>query len=266
MFQPSTAEPNGAPISNVNAFPEYVPPTGSLCRNDVESYLSHLVNNGYSIYRHVASYIVALDPSTTINIDPNGDLWNVGYVVKNIRSTVGSAMNVGDLRELLDKSANHLGHNLSQPPSTGRLIEAAPISNYQTISNLLAGADIEAVFDPYLDNASLGMLITILSFGSSKVANTVRLLGSSKTTGGNIPRFTRVAVDAFFTQLGITGETRLMASTTEHRRFLLLSGGRSLILGPSLNAIHKNEAAHTESDALDHPFFDSQWTNAQPLT
>jgi len=253
-------------MSNANAFPEYVRPAGTLTRNDVESYLSQLANNGYSVYKQIESYVIELDPSRTINVDPNGDLWNVGYIVTNIRSTVGSAMNVQELRELLDKSARQVGHDLSQPPSTGRLVDGAPINNYQTISNLLGGADVEAVFDPYLDNASLAMLVTILSFGSSSVANDVRLLGSSRTTGGAIPRFSKVAVDAFLAQLGIRGEARIMSSTTEHRRFLLLSGGRSLILGPSLNAIHKNEAAHIEPDTQDRPFFDTQWSSAQPLT
>ncbi len=51
----------------------------------------------------------------------------------------------------------------------------------------------------------------------------------------------------------------------EHRRFMLLSGGRSLLLGHSLNAIHKNEAIRVESDVEDRAFFDSEWAAATPL-
>ena len=59
------------------------------------------------------------------------------------------------------------------------------------------------------------------------------------------------------------GEVRLMAS--EHRRFMLLSGGRSLILGTSLNSMAKNEAVRIVDDKADRAFFDSVWTNATPL-
>ncbi len=53
---------------------------------------------------------------------------------------------------------------------------------------------------------------------------------------------------------------------SEHRRFFLLSGGQSLILGPSLNSIHKNEAVRLEPDAEGRAFFDGVWAAAGPLT
>jgi hypothetical protein len=49
-------------------------------------------------------------------------------------------------------------------------------------------------------------------------------------------------------------------ATSEHRRFLLLSGGRSLLIGCSLNPIAKNEAvALGGGDAEDRAFFDGLW-------
>jgi hypothetical protein len=105
----------------------------------------------------------------------------------------------------------------------------------------------------------------ILSFGSCTVANGVRLLGSSATISGGIPRFTKRGVDAWLQELGISGEARLIAAKSEHRRFLLLSGGHSLLLGQSLNAIHKNEAVRLEVDAEDRPLFDRTWSTAMPL-
>src|SRR5262249_21131322 len=119
--------------------------------------------------------------------------------------------------------------------------------------------------DPYLTNGGLEELRVILSFGAGSVANGVRLLGSMATTTGGIPRFTKAGVDAWLLQLGIAGDARVVAARSEHRRFMLLSTGHSLLLGSSLNALHKNEAVRLEVDAEDRPFFDATWAGAAPL-
>ncbi|MFT4917740.1 MAG: hypothetical protein ACI8RU_000353 [Zhongshania aliphaticivorans] len=54
--------------------------------------------------------------------------------------------------------------------------------------------------------------------------------------------------------------------SNEHRRFLLLAGGQSLILGHSLNAIDKNEAVRLEQGQQDKTFFDQMWATATALT
>jgi hypothetical protein len=136
--------------------------------------------------------------------------------------------------------------------------------NYLTISQLVVSSKIETVFDPFLENSSLATLIDIMSFGGGEVAAGVRLLGSTNKAAGPTPRYTKAGVDAWLTQLGVTGEGRVMAQK-EHRRFMLLSGGRSLLLGHSLNAIHKNEAIRIESDVEDRTFFDSEWGMAATL-
>ena len=129
----------------------------------------------------------------------------------------------------------------------------------------MGSSQIEAVFDPYLENKSLVAIIEILSFGNGGVANGVRLLGSTNKTTGHIPKLTKAGVDAWLAQLRINGEARVMPSS-EHRRFILLSGGQSLILGLSLNAIHKNEALRLEPDAQDRTVFNGVWKTASPLT
>jgi hypothetical protein len=153
-------------------------------------------------------------------------------------------------------------------PRSGRLAAATPASNYRTISSLIGGGQVQAVFDPYLDNQGLENLIRILSFGQASVANGVRLLGSSVTLAGGAgkpPRFTKSGVDAWAAQLGVQAEARVLPQKDEHRRFLLLDGGRSLILGPSLNSLAKNEAVVVEDDKEDRPFFDLQWSRASVL-
>jgi len=67
-------------------------------------------------------------------------------------------------------------------------------------------------------------------------------------------------VDQWFKERDIpSGEIRLMPDG-EHRRFMLLSGGQSLLLGMSLNAVAKNEAVRVEPDVTDAPFLDSVWS------
>jgi hypothetical protein len=151
-------------------------------------------------------------------------------------------------------------------PTEARVSADMPATNYATISGLIGSYQVDAVFDPYLNNAGLEQLSIILSFGSGSVRNGVRLIGSTATTAGRIPRFTKAGVDAWLLQLGIAGDARVVAATSQHRRFLLLSSGHSLILGQSLNSIHKNEAIRLEVDAVDRSFFDLTWAGAAPLT
>jgi hypothetical protein len=134
-----------------------------------------------------------------------------------------------------------------------------PASNLATISGLAGSATILAVFDPYLSNQSLAALLDILTLGPS-LANNTRLLACKKMTAK--PQLTRTFVDHWFRERGVTaGEARLMPDG-EHRRFILLSGGQSLILGMSLNGISKNEAVRLEPDAEDALFFDTVWSAA----
>jgi hypothetical protein len=124
---------------------------------------------------------------------------------------------------------------------------------------------VKGIFDPYLDNNTIEELRTILSFGKGAIANGVRLLGSAEKSHGKSPTFTATGVAAWLTQLGISGEARTFAAKTEHRRFLLLSDGQTLIHGHSLNAPHKNEAVHLETNGEDLVFFETTWKASQPL-
>jgi hypothetical protein len=179
---------------------------------------------------------------------------------------VRDAESVGQLERAVADAVRACGHEWPPRLLTGRLFAGMPATNYRTISQLIGASTVEAVFDPYLDNSSLTDIIAILSFGSGGVSNGVRLLGSTKKTQGPVPRFTKAGVDAWLTQQGVSGEARVFtASQDDHRRFMLLSGGQCLILGPSFNAIHKNEATHVEADTVDRSFFDAIWTTASPL-
>jgi hypothetical protein len=154
-------------------------------------------------------------------------------------------------------------------PTTARLRADWPATNLAVIAGLIGNAEITAVFDPYLDNAALQHIVNILSLCDGFISPAIRLLSSPKAQqrSRGIPRLTKPYVDLWLSEVGATaGELRLMGASGEHRRFLLLSGGKTLILGPSLNSLDKNEAISIETDTEDAAFFESSWLASVPLT
>lgn len=243
-------------------------PAARLNRDDVVRYLSALKARGYEVFRHPTHenfLVLMLDEVHRLN-------FSIGDNTCQLQGEkYGHPFAIADVTSMLEleRAANGiarqvLGSRWGLPPSRARVSEATPATNLATISTLVDSASIEAVFDPYLDNKSLAALIDILSFGAGSVANGVRVLSTARTTTGQIPRLTKAGFDAWLVQLKINGELRLM-QPSEHRRFLLLSGGTALLLGQSLNSLHKNEAVRLEPDGADRSFFDQVWAQATPL-
>jgi hypothetical protein len=255
-------------MSNTGAFPTLPAPSLSLDR--VIAYLLSLKNDGHAIYRDAGRpnvFFIGFGELKRIRISVGAEGGKAQVQLLHCEN-VTSFLDVSTITQLEETVSSFArkatGGQWPVSPSTGRLQSTTPATNYATISQLIGSSRIEAVFDPYLENRSLATLVDILSFGGGEVAEGVRLLGSSRTTQGSVARFTRAGVDAWLSQLGIPGEARVMPPS-EHRRFILLSGGRSLLLGHSLNAIHKNEAIRVEPDPEDRSFFDSVWATATIL-
>jgi hypothetical protein len=175
------------------------------------------------------------------------------------------ATNLREVERLIAIAAAERGEDWPSQVTTGRLSATTPASNVVTISKLVGAGEIQAVFDPYLDNASFATLLDILSFGAS-LSNDARFLTGQDMTGGAMPRLTKSFLTYWFTERGVTGgQVRLLPAKSEHRRFMLLKDGQSLLVGMSLNSIAKNEAVRLESDKEDRPFFNSTWATAQPF-
>lgn len=242
-------------------------PQSRLSHDDIVNYLVEQRQRGYEVFqhsRHNHILILMLDDVNRINfvIGDNcqlqGERYGQPYAIANVSTII-------ELRSAVDGIARGvLGAAWAGAPNRTRVAQNTPATNMVSISNLIGSSTIGGIFDPYLENRSLASLIDILSFGRGSVANGVRVLSTAKTTGGQIPHLTRAGFDAWLAQLKISGELRVMSSA-EHRRFILLSGGQSLLLGPSLNSIHKNEAVRLEPDVQDHAFFDQVWAQAQQL-
>jgi hypothetical protein len=243
-------------------------PQASLSRDDVVNYLVEHHHRGYDVFqdsKHDHILVLILTDTHRIKFvigsgtcQIQGETFGQLFSLKEVSTVI-------ELRNAVDGLAHSvLGAAWAGSPKTARVAQDTPASNLATISGLITGSAVQGIFDPYLENNSLAMLIDILSFGNGSVANDVRVLTTAKTTGGQIPRLSKSGFEAWLAQLKITGELRIMSSS-EHRRFILLSGGQSLLLGQSLNSIHKNEAIRLEPDSQDRAFFDQVWTQANPL-
>jgi hypothetical protein len=151
--------------------------------------------------------------------------------------------------------------NWSSPPTSIRIYKDEPATNVSKLVGLINTSVIEAVFDPYLDNKGLDTLLNLATLGVP-ISPSIRMLTSSKVAN---TRLTKNYLQLWLKELNCSGEIRQLSSNKEHRRFLLLSGGQSLIIGLSLNDLSKNEAAHIESDTQDLAFFNSEWGTALPI-
>ena len=243
-------------------------PQASLSRDDVVNYLVEQRQRGYQVFQdaehdHVLILILTDTHRIKFVTSPGkcqvqGETFGQLFGLADVTTAI-------DLRNAADGLARQvLGVAWAGSPSTARVAQATPASNLASIAGLIGGSAVEGIFDPYLENRSLAAVIDILSFGKGSVANGVRVLSTAKTTGGQIPQLTKAGFDAWLVQLKITGELRVMPSS-EHRRFILLSGGKSLLLGQSLNSLHKNEAIRLEPDTQDRAFFDQVWAQATAL-
>jgi hypothetical protein len=176
------------------------------------------------------------------------------------------ARSLEQLHEAISVAARRYSENWPEKKAKARLHQATPATNLVTISTLIGNAEIEGVFDPYLDNRALAALIDILSLSGS-VSKSVRLLSSGHAVPGKgKSKLTKTFVAQWFAEHNVaSGEVRVMAPG-QHRRFILLSGRQSLLLGMSLNSMAKNEAVRLESDYDDRPLFNLEWVKASPLS
>jgi len=147
------------------------------------------------------------------------------------------------------------------PPSRIRTVEDEPASNYSNIARLIGSTRVSCVYDPYLDDKGLDNFRVLINL-TKALAPSVRMITSTK----GAKKLSQSYTQAFFSELGCTdGKVRRTSSRKPHRRFMLLTGGQSLVLGMSLNDLNKNEAVSVEDDALDREFFEAEWDSSIPL-
>lgn len=241
-------------MSTDNPFPA-IPPSTPLSREELIRELLAVQQAGWEVFSSGEYFLIKLTDSERLSVLLHGAVCQIQPESTLDRKFVQSYAR--DMPELRATLARHLG---PRPPNRTRFVAGQPASNLARIATLVGSAAIEAVHDPYLDDKGLDTLRTLFRLGVRTIPN-LRLI--KKDSSSN--RLTEAFAKAFLSEFGCqTGEIRRSTAKNPHRRFMLLSGGQSLILGLSLNDLNKDEAAHLENDQVDRPFFEQEWNTSIP--
>jgi hypothetical protein len=200
--------------------------------------LVELNRQGWDVFCEEPHFLIPLSDTETLVILHHGELCEIRLETSSSRRfTPLYAKSLAELRAILDHS---LGQ---QRPTRARMVAGLPMSNIARVAGLIGGARIESVHDPFLDDKGLDTLRVLFHLhpGAPTVPN-LRLITDLTCAG---TRLTANFAKAFLLEFDCpAGELRRCAAAKPHRRFMLLSGGQSLILGASLNDLNKDEAAH----------------------
>ena len=258
-------------MSNTNPFPK--PPAPQLTREDVVGYLAECQTNGWVVYEEDPNeptfpteerdrFTIRLHEHLWIRVHWGAGKCTIRAHVEAVEAAFGSPQTLKGLDELIARAVSVYGPIYGVPqwpskPNTVRLAQARPATNFVTLAGLIGSSAIEAIFDPYFNDQALANVQILFNLGV-KVSRNGRILTAPKGAA----KLSAAYKSNWLAETGTACEFRKLAVDGAHRRFMLLSGGQSLILGMSLNSIAKDEAAHIEADSADLLFFNSQWTNA----
>jgi hypothetical protein len=245
----------------MSKFPTY--PGASFSEADVENYLEELSEKGWGVFLRGNEYVVVIDDGREISawFNSREKKWTVD--ASHQEGTFGFSANpivsFSKFKEHVAKAAEYLGQPLENGPRNIRLRADTPVSNKTSIARLAHGNAVKCVFDSYFDDKSIATLLTLVNLGMTMDSN-VRILTNSNKRA----KLSSQLIENFKAEKGICLDVRF-CSADQHRRYLLLSSGESLIVGCSLNALDKNEAAHIEDSPVDRDFFEEQWKRSSSL-
>jgi hypothetical protein len=264
----------GNTMSNASPFPK--PPAPQLTRDEVIGYLAECQANGWSVYSEDPS-----DPHSSLkggerfSIRLHEQFWifvhfsagdcSVSALVESVSYRFGNPQTVRGLDELIARRVGDFVHihgvkSWAARPDKVRFAKDRPATNYTTLAGLIGQSTIEAIFDPYFDDKALAVLGTLMTFGVNLSPNG-RILTSPKGAAKLTPAYKA----AWLLEHPTACEFHKQPANGAHRRFMLLSGGQTLILGMSLNSIGKDEAAHLEAEPADLVFFNAEWASSVPV-
>ena len=259
----------------MTAIPSY--PAPSLSREQVISFLVPCIQRGWEIYTGKAEdqFIFRLAENLKLFIEQTPEGWRVstGLAPSMSISIWAYPETTSELTAAVAHALSIVTHafaepiTLDAPPRSIRLKASEPASNLSKMCALIGSSSINAIFDTYLENKSLEALLNMSTLGV-RISRDLRLLTSSSMTQAKSvqPRLTSSYFTAWTDQLALHNCILRHRDYKGHqRRFLLLSGGTSLILGPSLNNLNVNEASHVENDSADLALFEQEWAQSSNL-
>jgi hypothetical protein len=230
----------------------------SFGKSEVEVYLVELALIGWQTCasNKPASYFIVVDEEKRIDIWFFNDFkeWNVESWNQGNCSFHKAATSFQSFKELVSVAMQSLGQVIDSSPKSIRLKQLLPLSNKIRLVHLTRGTAVQCIFDPYFDDKAIASLSSLVNLGL-KLIPEAQVLITDKAKKG----LSELVITDFEREHGSKLNIRICNSDKEHRCFLLLSSGESLVLGCSLNSLDKNEAARVENSHSDCDFFKHQW-------
>lgn len=186
--------------------------------------------------------------------------WYITGEEKGLQNFISFVFSLGGFYEELDKISvlYKIDLQIEKPAKSERLRKAEPATNKAKIITLVGNRTVKSIFDPYFYTSSVQTLLTLHHLGL-KFASYIPCL----TTNNGCKNLDKTFLKDFNTQLQMNLLVK-KCPDSEHRRFFLLNDNTSLIIGPSLNDINKNEAIYIDKDKHqeDIDFFTENWSKA----
>lgn len=244
-------------------FKNYLGP--SLTVEQVLTELEKIQDLGWDIYTDDTeyTYLIIPDDSKKIYIQFLAKQWYISSIKNGVTKFTDIPHNLDTFIEILGKAAKSVEINLelNKPVDTYRLIQKEPASNKSKFIDLINKRAVKDIFDPYFDTNSIRTLLSLSKLGL-KFNNPIRCLTTKKTSG----KIDKPFWTDFNNELSLTLEIRICQSKKEHRRFLILSDDKIIIIGCSLNDINKNEILMEDTSQEDIDFFSEEWKNGSNCT
>lgn len=151
-------------------------------------------------------------------------------------------------------------------PLKKRLVAGEPAKNLRKIQSVIGNSTVMGIHDPYTTADSLVTLLKLADLGT-RLSPALRILGTPKPLSKSTDKITMVGLlKDINTERKAAWELRAYteATTSPHRRFLVLDDGSVVTCGMSLNHINKNEVldrepAGSENAVHDQQFFREKW-------
>jgi len=242
-------------------------PKTSLRIEEVISYLTEWQNIGYQVFEeknsnNKKSYSIIFSPAHSILVNEGAN--NSWYLQDGHggRRVIGDIYSLDALREKFQNVAlQQFGAKIDTSPRTLQLSKGKPASNIASCVNLIGSAVVLAVFDPYLNDKSISILLTLSNLGV-KYDQNLRLLTSVKIVQKK--EITKEFVEAFTAQLNLDkSELRYIDDSGHQARYMILGNGKILFTGGSLNNLNINERAHIDENKGIREQFEKHWSEAK---
>ncbi len=202
----------------------------SLTKEEVINYLwQTFEKKGYKVIfdRHPVKegWTIVFSPIDMVGIRPGDSANRWGICAGPLLAVVKTVSTIEELAFNIENRCKIIGINLSVSPQQHHVSNKEPFTVWSKLAGMIGLANIESIFDPYLDVKALRNLIFLSQLGT-KYAADLKLLTSRKD-------ITKGALSKFNAELSINAQ--LKNTKIEHCRLIFLSDGRCISPDFSLN-------------------------------